>query len=324
MPEQELINYIKQNLAAGFSEAEIRQALIDAGWQPQEVAEAFAAAPVAGTAALSQTPGFFARHKKLLLTSLIIIVAVPALAYAGILTYQSLTADTTEEVQTPPAGPSQAELEAARQAEAERQEAQARARDQQRIADIETLETGLAAYFEAKKEYPTSLDLLVQEGFLTSLPTDPKDQTPYLYTALGAPALHYSLAFLLETDVGTLASGLQVVSSEEPLEASATTTEQAVVEGALTASDTDSLRVTDLRQTLFSPRAEAAIAVEAATAVELKSVILNMEGLRLTDRTAPFHFSFSAPAAAGEYAVQIFGFDKSGKSYSAATVLKVE
>ena len=52
MANQEIINYIKQSLGAGYSVETIRQTLIEQGWLNSDVDEAFAAAKAEGTYAI--------------------------------------------------------------------------------------------------------------------------------------------------------------------------------------------------------------------------------------------------------------------------------
>ncbi|MBI5134278.1 MAG: prepilin-type N-terminal cleavage/methylation domain-containing protein [Candidatus Taylorbacteria bacterium] len=48
-----------------------------------------------------------------------------------------------------------------------------KARDTKRISDMKEIELGLALYFDVNKVYPASLNTLVTEKYLPSLPGDP-------------------------------------------------------------------------------------------------------------------------------------------------------
>ena len=112
MPAQELLNYIKQTRNQGFPENDIRQALLGAGWDAADVAEAFAVlkpkaqiaklmgdphgAIVPATSHLPVPAGFFAQHGKALTTVLSVLILLPALAYAGYVSYQKIS-DKSEE-----------------------------------------------------------------------------------------------------------------------------------------------------------------------------------------------------------------------------------
>ncbi len=287
MADQTLIQYIKQNLQAGFSEAEIRQALLEAGWTETEAAEGF------------REKNFWSKYRKAFFPVLITLVSLPIVGFGGFWIYQKISLEASKErvaggVTTRPS-PEDATVK----------------RDQQRLIDIQNLQASLQDYFVKHKFYPRSL------RELNLAPQDPKDQEPYLYTPFGNPPLHYSLTFILETEIGGLRAGLQIVSSEVLLspkpQASPSSTEQA-------------FQITDLSRLPFYPHEEVILEVTTPQSLALQTVYLAISplGLELTDRTPPFRFKFTAPQIPGRYEVKVTGFDESGKSYEAHTTLQVE
>src|SRR3989338_355119 len=328
MIDQALISYVKENLAAGFPENEIRDGLRKVGWREEEIEEGFLNAGGRPVSPLPQVPqiedgpaetepGFFAKRKKTLLVALIIAVAAPILAFAGVMTYQKFIKTEaplpeTEQAAAPQeTAPSNAEKKSIEQ--------QARTqRDRQRLEDIAQIQSALSEYFTANSFYPKKLADLS----LVAVPADPKNHTDYLYNPLGEPALNYSLAFVLEEDVGMLKAGLQAVSSENKLEAAETTRQDQLVKGEITPEKISSeIEITDLSKLPFYPGEE--VTLEAKTALELQAVLLIMDNLNLTDKKNPFTFTFSAPGNPGEYPVKIFGFTREGENYYQFTKLIV-
>lgn len=317
MAEQSLVDYIKQTLASGFSENEIRKTLAEASWEAREIEEAFVQIHDGKPGARQREPqeDFFTRHRRALVILLAAIVLLPVLAYGGFFLYQRFTVPKTEEAAlpvyaTPAQTPKTEDMEAKR--------------DEQRIRDIKTLQDALDSYFAAKQFYPRDLTELISEATLTRLPADPKTNQLYLYTPLGDPALHYSLAFILEKGVGTLKAGLQVVSSQEKLEAEILQNQNDLIKGETTIPlRQNSIQITDLSQTSFYPQEEVSLSISAPAEVELSSAALITDGLDLVDRNPPFGFRWSAPKNPGEYQVKVFAFDKNGESYSQTTQLIV-
>ncbi len=88
--------------------------------------------------------------------------------------------------------------------------AREKARDAKRISDIHQIQLALEAYFEKSplndKKYPENLDILVTEGLMSVLPTDPTPPRVYTYTPsytapkinVGDPATGYCLGATLE------------------------------------------------------------------------------------------------------------------------------
>ena len=155
-------------------------------------------------------------------------------------------------------------------------------------------------------------------------PSDPQTKEPYLYKALGEPAIHYSLSFVLEGRMGTLKPGLQVVSSEQRLPAELLKNQEAVIQGEVSPALSDKLLVTELDKTPFLPGEEVRINIQDKEAVPLKSAFLIIDKIELTDTAAPFEFSFTAPKNPGSYSVQIFAFDSDGAGYLQRATLIVK
>jgi len=329
MSEPELLNYINQTRVQGFSDEQIRTALIEAGWGVEEI-EAGLGSPDQAGEALEDSPrasqSFFSKYKKLLLISALIIIVLPALAYAGIFSFQKLNdAKEAREAEKQAQIEEQTRLaEEKEQQAAEREKEAARLRDEQRINDISSIQTALAAYFETVAAYPANLSLLVEAGQLAATPFDPDPNKEYLYTTLGEPPAYYTIAVILETEIGSLDSGLHVFSSEKLLNKEDILAQDQTIRGALTASVPGGLIVTELSGTAFKKGEEVGLEINRADGGELSYVVLTMEKLKLIDRLAPFSFSFTSPRAAGSYAVQLFGFDTAGTSYSGSTKLTVK
>lgn len=334
MTDQSLTNYIKQNLANGFSETEIRGTLQNAGWYEAEIEEGFLEAkqgarpkPPESPAPEPemQNPGFLARYGKPLLISLIILIAAPALVYGGIFAYQRFfSAEDSVPGQTNPPADQTTEATAA-----DRQAQEMAKRDEQRLDDVASLQSALGAYFAASQFYPKTLETLVSatttaatSTALTVIPRDPKTNNAYLYTALGDPPLYYSLSFVLEEDVGTLKAGLQVVTGEKIIDPEALKKENAAVKGESAAQTiSGELQITDLSKLPFYPGEE--VSLEISAGIPLNTVLLVMEGLNLVDRQPPYGFNFSAPETPRDYEVKVFGFDGGGNSYFQMTKLTV-
>src|SRR3989344_8894060 len=101
MVDQSLVSYIKQNIRDGFPQNEIQTALVSAGWETADINEAFIqaglmpqskAAPVnlppelAGeglTYSPTEHTSFLARHGRLLIVIVVMIILLPVLAYGG-------------------------------------------------------------------------------------------------------------------------------------------------------------------------------------------------------------------------------------------------
>ncbi len=320
MPHQDLINYIKQNLISGFAEAEIREALLGAGWQEAEIKDSMLVVRKAlpswafsqEQASLEETPAapsrtavFLARHRKLLLTLLLLIAAVPLLTWGGMEIYQLLSSRPGESVQ--------GLLEVAA-------EDAATTRDLLRLRHIQELQTALDNYFLVYKSYPRSLNELVELAILKRLPTDPKTLEPYLYSAFGNPVLYYSLSFILETKVGSLKPGLMVVTSDKLLPASE-------VKGPASPPGrrSDLLKITDLTREPFYPQEEVTLTIKVDPPLKFqKARLLVGSTLDLLDERPPLEFSFFAPKSPGTYPVKVFAFDESGTSYFQETSLTVQ
>lgn len=79
--------------------------------------------------------------------------------------------------------------------------ARQKGRDTRRVADIKQLQLALELSYDANGVYPASLSTttLVGPGYISTLPTDPTDDTVYPYTQLSSGA-DYHLGASLESD----------------------------------------------------------------------------------------------------------------------------
>jgi hypothetical protein len=337
MADQNLTDYIKTTLAAGFPESHVKQALRDAGWQENDIAEALleAGGPAKSQIEKNKSENFsqnpdtrkpgqlllvLSKHKRLVIAGMIVVVGLPILAFAGLSLYQKLTRPKI----APPASPQSFEVsDPPTEIDSNDLNQFASDRDKTRLDDIEKLQTALAAYLVAKEFYPRNLTELVSENLLTSVPRDPILNEPYLYTPLGDPALHYAVSFLLEAGIGQLRAGLQVVSSEKPLPAQNIREQDSLIKGEITPQISQGLAITDLSQTTFYPQEEVSILVEPQTP-HVTSAMLVLGNLKLTDQTTPFRFKFTAPKISGQYEIKIFVFDKAGNNFFQSTILTVK
>lgn len=316
MPNPTLVKYIKDNLAAGFTAEEIKQTLNSVGWVEEEINHAFMSFP---NSPLTPPANFLATHGRTIITVLIILILLPLLGFGGFWVYQKFA--KTAQTQAPPN--TRRANEAVRGATVSSATDPA-GRDLTRLADIQNIQAALARYYAKNQFYPKRPEEMISAGLLIQIPLDPKTREQYLYASLGDPTLHYSLTFLLETAVGPLKAGLQNVSSENQLAAEALRQEQALITGEIPPQNLGILKITDLGKTPVRPKEEIDIAIDTTKPVALAAVRLLVQELNLLDRTPPFHFRFTAPAAAGEYPVRVLGFDTGGIGYTATTTLKVK
>ena len=91
----------------------------------------------------------------------------------------------------------------------------AQKRDQQRLADVESLQKALQAYFDGKKAYPDTIEGLVPD-YIAALPKNP---TPggidYTYTPIGKlPATFYDLSYELEVGANDVEAGVHTATSK--------------------------------------------------------------------------------------------------------------
>lgn len=330
MEHKELIDYITQTRARGFSDEQIRGALTEAGWQTDEIEQGLNPAsnhsdePAENS--LPDGQGFFSKYKKLLITSVLIIIVIPAIAFAGLIVYQKISdsrAAKTAAEQTQAEEQKRNEEQKRLQEEAREKEA-SRLRDEQRINDIVSLQTALNSFRETNSAYPADLRELAEGEQLAALPFDPDPDKEYLYTPLGDPVTHYTIAVILETRLGSLDPGLRVFSSQNILNKDEVLSQDQTIRGARAANHPDGLTITDLSGSTFKKGEEVSIEIKRADGGDLSYVVLNMDNLKLTDRLKPFSFRFTLPRTAGSYSVQIFGFDSGAQSWSGTTTLTIK
>lgn len=96
---------------------------------------------------------------------------------------------------------------------------QATARDTKRQTDITQLQNALNAYYEAKHQYPSSLNQLVPD-FLVTVPKDPRTGASYSYHTIGS-GINYSLCVSFELQQQQCLSAIPS-SSEIPVIPTAT------------------------------------------------------------------------------------------------------
>ncbi len=77
-----------------------------------------------------------------------------------------------------------------------------KARDSRRQSDLNSIQLSLAIYFSNESNYPETLDDLVTEGNLGSIPLDPTTESPYPY-ARSVNGKQYQIGATLEGDDGT-------------------------------------------------------------------------------------------------------------------------
>ncbi len=93
-----------------------------------------------------------------------------------------------------------------------------KARDTQRKTDLKAVQKGLEEYFVSNNAYPAALtDLTLGSApILKSVPTDPKNTSPYVYTytptPTGGPYTAYTLNGCLENGADTGGSTLAAIS----------------------------------------------------------------------------------------------------------------
>ena len=329
MADQSLVNYIKQNLANSFSEGEIKQALRLAGWQEKDIVDAFAIAknqlaPHTITGQFSKDKNFVAQNSKKIITALVVLVFFPILGIGGFFLYQNF-GPSGNRVSTPvPPG----EISGERTSNIELDSVSAeelQKRDVHRLTDVSDIQKALESYFERYQTYPQKLSDLVGERLLGQIPKDPKNDDPYLYTTFGQPALYYSLTWILESDVGTLAKGLHTASSETMVPVQDFLTQRSVVLGEVEKVP-EGLTITDLSVIPFYPHEEVTLEVTNLSGSNLTSAILIVENsyINLMDPKAPFRFRFSAPRDSGQYTVNVYAFDEQGASYFQKSTLIVK
>lgn len=316
MTDPTLVNYLKQNLASGFTPEQIQLTLRQAGWNDQDIREAFVEALPQRT-----TGGLLAKHKRKLLVILIALVALPFLVFAGTWAYQKLAAKPAAPSNNQPQPPGQTAT--ATGADQATQQMAAHDRDLKRLGDIQNIQIALGAYFQKHQSYPKTLEDLAADGELATVPDDPKLPGNYVYSPFGEPPQQYSLAFLLETDVGSLQSGLLVVTSEKPLPSDLIQSQDQLVKGITKTNENQQLNITDLSQTAFYPGEEIILEITPPKDIAMQTARLIMQNLSLIKQTPPFRFQFTAPAAPGEYQIKVYGFDVSGSGYSASTAIHV-
>lgn len=91
---------------------------------------------------------------------------------------------------------------------------EAKARDEQRITQVKEIQSALSSFYKDKGNYPEKMDELVSEGYLSEIPKNP---TPggidYVYTPIGSlPAQYYDLAYSLEVGTDGVEAGEQIAN----------------------------------------------------------------------------------------------------------------
>lgn len=78
--------------------------------------------------------------------------------------------------------------------------ARLKARDARRISDIKQIELALEMYYDANNKYPPAANIANLSPYLSTIPTDPSNNSSYLYAGLGSGATctGYHLGVTLE------------------------------------------------------------------------------------------------------------------------------
>lgn len=342
MIDQALLDYIKKTRSSGFSDNEIKTALKQAGWTENEIRDGFATHleynkpnpavipkettrpvfdnPAPAQPAVSAKTSFLKQRGKLLVIILIVLILLPALGLGGFYGYKRLIENqeieqTPAEVKTLPVDTSAAE----------KQRQEKTTRDKKRLADISLLQSNLDKYYKIARFYPKTLEDLTSttSASITRLPKDPESGKTYLYSPFGQPPLNYSLSFVLETGVGTLEPGIQVVSSENLLPTSTIEFQDNLIKGAMTSENNATIQITDLSKKPFYAQEEILLEIKTNGNLDIESTLLTIGNLKMMDKNKPFSFKFTAPKTPGEYEVQVFAFDQNGQGHSAQTNLTV-
>ncbi len=96
--------------------------------------------------------------------------------------------------------------------------ARQRGRDAKRIADIKQLQLALELFYDSNRVYPTSIgttasSVLVSNGYISVIPTDPSTGASYHYSGLKGVGVDTCLSYHL---VATLEAPTSVVLSNTP------------------------------------------------------------------------------------------------------------
>ncbi len=332
MADAPLLNYIKQNLENGFAASEIKQALKQAGWSTLDIEEGFRQTrgqnPLSAKLLDNQNllpqppPGFLATHKTQVFTVLVILIALPILGFSGFWIYQKYGPASLPQTST---SGRLTQVQGTQEIATPGEFKDAQTRDETRLKDIGGLQQTLELYFQKHQLYPKKISELASEGLIAEVPRDPKSNEPYLYRALGDPALYYFLAFVLETKVGNLKPGLRVVYSQEEIPPELFQRYQTFISSSDPKLATEGLKISKLNQKPFLPQEPVTLEVEGIEPVKLDSANLIIPGyLEQVDQNIPLVFKFLAPKNPGQYTVYVFGFDSSNQGYFQKTSLVVE
>ncbi|MFH1170990.1 MAG: hypothetical protein V1778_00415 [bacterium] len=88
----------------------------------------------------------------------------------------------------------------------------AKARDNRRLQDIQTIQTGLEAYRTENGDYPPTLSGLSSK-YIANVPRDPKTSEDYAYTR-SASGTGYQLTYTLDVGVQGYGAGSHTVAPE--------------------------------------------------------------------------------------------------------------
>lgn len=178
MVTQDLIDNISRRFRQGQTREEIKQALVDEGWEDVDVDEAISHIQ---KTALSQLP-FVSAYTDFMskLDDKTAHLSMPAvLGVCGVFAVIVLVIAFILYNVLDPFNIKSAE------------------RDTQRLAELKQMQTALQKYFGDKDTYPTSLDQLAP-SYLSSVPQDPKSKRAYDYVPLDNQN-NYELCVMFET-----------------------------------------------------------------------------------------------------------------------------
>ena len=85
MPNQNLIDYIKESKEKGFPDKEIRKALLDAGWKKEDVKGGFKAVGAVKFKAVGEVKKIAKKSKSKWLVLVIVVIVIIVVVVAGLI-----------------------------------------------------------------------------------------------------------------------------------------------------------------------------------------------------------------------------------------------
>lgn len=84
--------------------------------------------------------------------------------------------------------------------------AREKGRDARRVSDIKQIQLALELYYDSNGSYPSSLAAVASSSYISTVPTDPSDQSAYFYEQLSSGSNYVVGATLETTDHSVLDS----------------------------------------------------------------------------------------------------------------------